>query len=185
MSDGKIIVSQCLPHISCSAQFTIGHSVISQPLHASHCCPVRGWFAEKHILALHRHTSTQITRVDLWLLGCYWSVLIRLVCSLPAALLTSCLIQCCLKGKIKKNHRLFSTYRVSVLLLMHLLLKFLCNENNEINTAETILDLAFISQCLFEFFHIEMWNNLVAILVFRSENKGYQAFQVPGCGIIS
>lgn len=64
MSDGKIIVSQCWPNISCSAQFTIGHSVISQPLHASHCWPVRGWFAEKHPLALHRHTPTQIS-VDL------------------------------------------------------------------------------------------------------------------------
>lgn len=59
---------------------------------------------------------------------------------------------------------------------MHLLLKFLCNENNEINTAEIILDLAFVSQCLFEFFYIEMWNNLVAIVVFRSENNGYQAW---------
>lgn len=99
MSDGKIIVSQFWPHISCSAQFTIGHSVISQLLHASHCCPVRGWFAEKHVLALHKHTPTQISLVDLWLLGCYWSVLIRLVCRLSAALLTSCLMQCWLKGK--------------------------------------------------------------------------------------
>lgn len=92
MSDGKIIVSQCWLHISSSAQFTIGYSVISPPLHASHFCPVRGWFAEKLVLTLHRHTPTQITLVDLWLLGCYWSVLIVLVCSLPAVLLTRCWI---------------------------------------------------------------------------------------------
>lgn len=97
MSDGKIMVSQCWPHISRSAQFTIGHSVISPALHASHCCPVRGWFAGKHVLTLHRHTPTQITLVDPWLLGCYWSVLIWLVCSLPVAPLTRCWMQCCLK----------------------------------------------------------------------------------------
>lgn len=90
MSDGRIIVSLCWPHISCSAQFTIGRSVISQ-LHASHCCPVRGWFAEKHALAFH--TPTQIS-ADLWLLGCYWSVPIELVCHLPADKL-----HCWLKGK--------------------------------------------------------------------------------------
>lgn len=37
VSDGKIMVSRCKPHIYRSAQFTIGHTVISPPLHALKC----------------------------------------------------------------------------------------------------------------------------------------------------
>lgn len=93
MSDGKIIVSHCRPHISRSAQFTKGHSVISRPLHASHWESVIGREARPDLTQTHSNTNHCCWPLTA---GCHWSLLIAVVRSLPEALLTTCWIHWCL-----------------------------------------------------------------------------------------